>query len=101
MTIVSTNPQRPLVKVIDGSRFDEVGYQRATRINGSFVCPDCGLVWPMYEDVCAWARGPNGKWLATEWDTGRGECEICGVVVFEGFDTDYVFRSRKAGGGDE
>lgn len=100
---VSINPQRPLVLVVDGPYFDDKGYQRATRINGAFVCPDCGLVWPMYEDVCAWTDGPNGTWLATEWDTGHGECEVCGLVYFEGFDKDYVFRSKAAqaaGGGE-
>jgi hypothetical protein len=83
-----------LVKVIDGPYFDDDGYQRATRINGAFVCPDCCLVWPMYEDVCAWRKYPDGKYHAIEWDMGHGECEICGVVVFEGFDEDYVFRNK-------
>ena len=100
---VSTNPRKPLVQVVDGPRFDDEGYQRATRINGAFVCPECGLVWPLYEDVCAWVAGPDGRWYASEWDTGRGECELCQLSVFEGFDEDYVIRHTAvdaAGGGE-
>jgi hypothetical protein len=61
------------------------------RENGSFICPDCGLLWPMYEDVEEWIEH-NGKMYAKEWGLGHGQCPECNLVVHEGFDEDYVIR---------
>lgn len=90
---VSIRTDRPLVALIEPPHWDDEGYQRAKRINGSFVCPDCGLVWPLYEDVDCWVNR-DGKHYAKEWSTGYGYCEECAVGVFEGFDTDYVLRGK-------
>lgn len=68
-------------------------YQRATRINGHFVCPDCGLVWPLWEDVEAWIAGRDtGWWYASEWGPGYGFCQECQLAFHEGFDSDYIIR---------
>lgn len=95
---VSTNTQRPLLALLDGPTFDSDGYERATRINGAFVCPECDVVWPLVEDVEVWTVGDDGRWYAKEWGMGHGFCEECQVAVFEGFDCDYVID---CGGGDE
>lgn len=87
---VSTSTVRPVIALIDGPSFDATGHQRASRINGSFVCPRCELVWPLIEDVEVWVQGSDLRWYANEWGTGHGFCEECQVAVFEGFDCDYV-----------
>lgn len=89
---VSTNPTEPLVALLDGPTFDANGYQRASRINGCFVCPDCDLVWPLMEDVEAWRKGDDGRYHAIEWGLGYGFCEQCNLAVHGGFDCDYVIR---------
>lgn len=93
---VSTNPQVPLVALLELPKWEECDgnqYETATRINGCFVCPDCGLIWPLFEDVEVWTEsGQPGRWQAKEWGPGHGYCEECGLFFCEGFDRDYVMR---------
>ena len=86
---VSINPLVPLVALLDGPTFDELGYQRATRINGCVACTKCSLLLPLVEEVEVWTLH-NNRWLATEWGMGRADCDSCGLVIVEGFDADYV-----------
>jgi hypothetical protein len=87
---VSTNPQDPLVAIVEGPTWKD-NRQQAKRINGSFICPECDLIWPMFEDVEEWTER-DGKWYASQWGTGYGFCNECNIAVHEGFDEDYVIR---------
>lgn len=96
---VSTNPQQPLVALMDVPKWEEHNgkqYETATRINGCFACPDCGLIWPLFEDVEEWTEGkrPDGRWHAKAWGPAHGFCEECGTFICEGFDCDYVIRGN-------
>jgi len=92
---VSINPRQPLVALLEGPTFDADGYQRAKRINGSFVCTRCELIGVLVEDVECWVEGPRGLWYASEWGTGYGFCDECQLAVHEGFDEDYVIDLRE------
>jgi hypothetical protein len=75
--------------------FDQDGYMRAQRIHGIAQCPDCGLWWPLIEEVEAWVAGTgehDGKWIATEWGPGTAECIECGCIVVDTFDGCFVIR---------
>lgn len=89
---VSIDPQEPLVALLSGPTWDSDGYQRAERINGAVNCPGCGDVLPVVEDVCEWQQGADGRYHATEWDTGHAWCDQCDLCIVEGFDHDYVIR---------
>lgn len=90
---VSINTQQPLVAFTKPPHWDK-GYQRATRINGAFVCPRCELLWPLYQDVEAWTFR-RGRHYALEWGMAYGFCEECEVAVHEGFDEDYVIDCKR------
>ena len=95
---ISTNPQRPLVALLEGPAWDKDNRQRAKRVNGCAACPDCGLLWPCIEEIGVWSdlRG-NGKWYGIEWDTGTAFCEECEIAIVGGFDCDYVIRTKEQG----
>lgn len=97
---VSISTVEPLVAFLELPHFDSDGYERARRINGSFACPDCGLIWPLIEEVEAWVMGNRGRWIASEWGLGVGFCEKCEIWVHAGFDCDYVIRppQKRPGG---
>lgn len=82
-------------RMLSGPTFDADGYQRAERIHGIAQCPDCGLWWPLIEQVEAWRHGRGkyrGKHLAIEWGPGTAECLECGVVLVDSFDGCFVIR---------
>lgn len=91
--------QRPFTRLIEGPHFDAEGYQRASRINGIAQCPDCGLWWPLVEEIEAWTDGSSipsgkfaGKWVASEWGPGVANCLECDVVIVDSFDGTYLLR---------
>jgi len=91
---VSVNPQIPYIAMIRGPWWDVDGRQRAERINGCVVCPDCGLLWPLREEVEAWIK-KDGRWYASEWGPGAAECIECGLVMVDGFDGCHVLRPHR------
>lgn len=95
---VSTSTQRPLLALTVAPHWEK-GYQKATRINGAFVCPRCDLLWPLYQDVEVWTF-LRGRHHALEWGPGYGFCEECEIAVHEGFDEDYVIDCRSKGAKD-
>lgn len=91
----------PFTKLLGKPYFDKDGFQRGTRINGIAQCPECGLWWPLIEEVEAWVSGDeigdagrkfSGKWVATEWGIGTAECLDCGCIVIDSFDGCYLIR---------
>jgi len=87
------NTSDGFTQLITGPYFDEQGYQRGERINGVVQCPDCGLWWPLVEDVEVWVSGGDGKWHASEWGLGVANCLECECVIIDSFDGSYVLRN--------
>lgn len=93
---ISTNPQVPLVAILEGPAWDKDNRQRARRVNGCVPCPECGLLWPWVQEVEAWTRADDStRWFATEWDLGTAFCEECEIALVGGFDHDYVIRTKE------
>ena len=78
-------------------------YVNGKRINGSFVCPKCGLHWPLDEETECWThkgrKDSKGReiWEHLEFGDPVGWCEQCDVFVLCGFDGDYVIESGQGG----
>lgn len=95
---IDISSDRPFIVLLRVPHFDDTGYQRAERINGAVECPDCGLWWPLVEEIVEWIERPEGPkemWFASGWDTGSAWCSECDILLADGFDGCYVIRPPK------
>lgn len=84
---------------VEGPYFDSERYQREKRFNGIAQCPECGLWWPLIEEVEEWEEfqeGPlEGYWRAVSWGPGSAQCTFCDLVMIDSFDGKFVLDLKE------
>ena len=63
-------------------RFDDDGYERTERVNGSVQCPRCELWWPCVEEPEEWVDDNSSSMkYAVSWWGGVVCCECQLLIV--------------------